>query len=351
MPKSNDISVGNIVEYVKSSLKLEVKVEDIFKEYQKKKYNKEPNNEFILEASDLVLFISCPRQFLLKMLEETTGVKSPVRKTQQMLRGEFWHKVFKEAAKDTQDRFNSRDENEIAKCLIEKFDEVKKNYHIEEFESYNDDLIKEKILKQFAKNEAKRREIGYRTIETEIRKTCDVKVDINGNIFIYKIIGNIDRIDIINNNHVIIDYKIKEKIKKLNFLKKDNNDKNNLKLYPDKSSLQLAIYSFIFKNSENYQGKIKCGIINIFGEDEIDEIRYNRENHQERVFELIENSINTFHTQFLSKQIDIKLDNAFFFNNGVANRDYDELDLQYGGCKCCEYNLLCLGLITQFKDK
>jgi hypothetical protein len=345
---------SNAVEIIKiNDILIGLTVEDLFKEYQKKRYKSYSPNEYTLKAKeDLTTFIFCPRQFLFNMLSEVTDVKSPIERSTAMLRGEFWHKVFSESAKDP--RFNLEDPNEIFNCLKEKFHEVKKEYNIHEFENYPDDnFIESTILRRFAENEAKRKSgkneknRKYHTLESEFQISIKIQN--------FTISAQIDRIDSIldeKDKYAIIEYKIYGKGKELKFLEKpSNSNKNDCKkgfLVLNKDSIQLSIYSYIYVKNKTINTDIECGVINLFGEGKIDELKYGKEISKDEIFELIEKSIYKFN-EFLSKKIDINdSDSALFFYNEVTRRNYDEIGEKYN-CNKCMYKLICSALLSNFK--
>jgi len=338
IPKSQNIdNLQNLNVQCSIEKLFDLKVEDIFKEYQKKKNNN--TNEYILEVkNDLATFILCPRQYLFKIIGEVTGIKSPIEKTHYITRGEFWHKLYSEAGKDY--RFNSSNSNEIYECLKEKYKNIKNQYHIEEFEKYvKDNMIESIILKRFSENEAKRKKEGYKTLEIESEKELTIQKN-NKN---FKIKGRIDRIDKINENTCIIDYKITESQKEIKFITKN-------KLPFEKDFIQISIYIYLLKKLENIQNSLMAGILNIFGEGKISQPFFNKNNCEEQIINLIENSFDKFN-EFLSKSIDIKEnDNALFFNNNLVDMTYDKIDIENNNtCKYCEYKYLCLSLLSSFR--
>jgi len=350
-----------------------IKVEDLFKKYLEIKKRPFDNNTIELNVKyELGTFIYCPREFLFDIIGEVTGVKKVEVKTKEILRGEFWHKVFENAAK--KEGFNSDNENDIFECLEKSFNDLlqtkeynlqTKKYNLDEFETFygnNTEVIKNIVLSTFAENEAKRRKKGYKTIEVESEKTVEVNKEFkNGDKttqYIFKLTGKIDRIDKTNDGQIaIIDYKIKEKNYKVKFLTSSKEKNGEYCFELDNKIIQLCLYAYIYAYIykkymyEKYQkelsvspilSQIQCGILNILGEEEIKNFVYGNSKDimkfSKEVEKLIDKSLDKF-CEFLS----INLSAAISFQNGIVNRSYD-IDSIIGICKYCTYKDICLSL-------
>jgi len=330
--KNNELrEILSLLEEIKK-----IKVEDLFKKYLLE-IKKRPFDNTTIELNvkyELGTFIYCPRKFLFDIIGEVTGVKKVEVKTKEILRGEFWHKVFENAAR--KEGFNSDKENDIFECLKQSFNDLlqTKEYNLDEFETFygnNPEVIEKIVLSTFAKNEAKRRKKGYETIEVESEKTVEVNKQ-----YKFKLTGKIDRIDKTNDGQrAIIDYKISERKPDVGFIY------NWRYLKTSKDTIQLCLYAYIYSLSTNQPiNSIKCGILNILGEEEIKNLRYQNNDASQIVWGLIDTSLDKF-CEFLSKDLSA----AISFQNGIVNRSYDiDTIIEENNCKYCIYKDICLSL-------